>query len=894
MPAVQIMVVEDERIVAESLRRRLQALGYVVPVVVASGEKAVQQAEGFLPDLVLMDISLEGQMDGVEAASRIRDQFRIPVVYLTAYSNAEVLERAKITEPLGFILKPFDDRELQVVIEMALYKNKMERALRDRERWLAAVLSSIGDAVIATDGTGRVTFLNRHAEVLTGWKESEAKTRPVHEVVKLVNEATRQPVEIPLIQAIQERRSVPLQNHTILIGRDHSERPLNDAATPIVDEKGVTHGGVMVFRDVSQQKRASEKEKQERLFLQAVLDSFPGHLAVLDDEGTVLHVNEGWSLLASEIGRPLPCPPVGANYLADCRRVFSEGSQTAKLAADGLQRLIAGEEGRFCLEYRCYTGDEERWFLMIATPLTHAQGRVIVMHVNITDQRKAEMAAFKLSAIDESSQDAIIGKTLNGIITSWNHGAEHLYGYSADEVIGKHISILVPDRFTDDMVAAIEKVRRGQKAGFLETRRRRKDGREVDVVLSVSPVMDGEGNLIGAATIARDITGVKRLEQQLRQSQKMEAIGRLAGGVAHDFNNLLTIINGYSEIVIGSLRDHPSAKEMVEHIRQAGQRAADLTSQLLAYSRKTIQQLKIIDLNQLVGPASVMLSRLIGEDVRIVTTLHPATCRVKADPSQIEQILMNLAVNARDAMPEGGTLSIRTSRVDGVLSDGSESTATQPGPYVLLEVEDTGTGMAADTLSHIFEPFFTTKDQGKGTGLGLAMVYGVVKQTGGEIKVVSAPGRGTTFKIYLPRILDDADESRGPRDMNAMPGGTETVLLVEDEAGIRSLTRMVLCQNGYTVLEAANGEQALEVARRHHGPIDLLVTDVVMPAIGGRALAESLGQMHPNVRVLYVSGHNGDVVLRQGIVKAQVAFLQKPFSMVEFARKVRETLDVGA
>jgi len=393
-----------------------------------------------------------------------------------------------------------------------------------------------------------------------------------------------------------------------------------------------------------------------------------------------------------------------------------------------------------------------------------------------------------------------------------------------------------------------------------------------------------------AADLRRAAAQQRRLEEQLVQSQKMEGIGRLAGGVAHDFNNLLTAILGYAELMESQLEDEGLRSELRE-IRLAGERAAALTRQLLAFSRRQVLQPRILDLNTVVSGVEKMLVRLIGEDVTLVTRLEPALGSVKADPGQLEQVIMNLAVNARDAMPEGGTLTFETA--NAVLD--ADFVAAHPGAllgaHVVLMVADTGTGMTDVVRSHVFEPFFTTKEKGKGTGLGLATAYGIVKQSGGNITVDSEAGRGTTFRIYFPCVEGTAVVPGRAASSSLSPVGTETILLVEDEAGVRKLSRTVLQTQGYVVLEAASGDMALQVARSETGPIHLVVTDVVMPGMSGREVWDRLRVLRPESRVLFMSGYTDDVIARHGVLEPGIAFLQKPFTPFSLTQKVRDVLD---
>ncbi|MEK6304126.1 MAG: response regulator [Acidobacteriota bacterium] len=383
------------------------------------------------------------------------------------------------------------------------------------------------------------------------------------------------------------------------------------------------------------------------------------------------------------------------------------------------------------------------------------------------------------------------------------------------------------------------------------------------------------------------------LEDQLRQSQKMEAIGRLAGGIAHDFNNLLTAIIGYSQLLLGRIDDDDPMKMEVEEIEKAGKRAASLTSQLLSFSRKQVVQPKVLDLRAVISDLAKMLTRVIGEDIDLINLPAPESACVKADPGHIEQIIMNLVVNARDAMPRGGKLTIQTSviEVDARIAD--RELLTAPGPYVLLSVSDSGVGMDRETQARIFEPFFTTKEAGKGTGLGLSTVYGIVKQSGGDIWVDSEPGRGTTFKIYLPRVDDAAETAKPAAASLGVHQSSETILLVEDEEIVRRLTREVLKTQGYTVLEARDGMEALSIFEQRDRTIDLMLTDVVMPNIGGAELARRVWSVRPDMKVVCMSGYTDDANLQHGVSGASIAFLQKPFTPATLARKVREVLDAS-
>ena len=519
-------------------------------------------------------------------------------------------------------------------------------------------------------------------------------------------------------------------------------------------------------------------------------------------------------------------------------------------------------------------------------------------HVILEALKASEERHQRLAAIVESSDDAILSATLDGQITSWNLGAERLFGYRADEVLGKSVSLLASPATLDDEGRVCASAARGEAVRQHETARRRKDGAMIEVALTVSPVRDATGAVVGISKIVRDLTvrrlteaALRRTEEQFRQAQKMEAVGRLAGGVAHDFNNLLTVILSYARLSLDELKPSDPLRNDIEQIETAGNRATELTRQLLAFSRQQILQPQVVDLSQIVAGTKSMLARLIGEDIELTTLAAANAGRVLADQGQIEQVLMNLAVNARDAMPDGGKLTIETVNVKLDAPYVGAHLGVAAGDYVMLAVSDTGIGMDAATQARIFEPFFTTKEQGKGTGLGLSTVFGIVEQSGGHVRVYSEPGCGCTFKIYLPRT------DRTPATViSVVPKkleGTETILLVEDEQQVREVACAILRRNGYHVLMAANGGEAFLISKDFTAKIHLLLTDVVMPKMSGRKLAGELAPGRPEMKVLFASGYTDDAIIHHGVLDAGVAFLQKPFTPDALLRRVRDVLDAA-
>jgi PAS domain S-box-containing protein len=483
-----------------------------------------------------------------------------------------------------------------------------------------------------------------------------------------------------------------------------------------------------------------------------------------------------------------------------------------------------------------------------------------------------------------------------GHIASVNRTELEMLGYTEEEMLGQYAWDFIVEEVSPDLVKA--KLESQWLPGrIIERTFRRKDGTTFPALIHERFLRDDEGQIIGIRSAIQDITERKlpedqmnSLKEQLRQSQKMEAIGRLAGGIAHDFNNLLTIIKGYSQLSLLKLKENDPLWGNIQEIDKATQRAADLASQLLAFSRHQILDPKVLDLNVHLTNLEKMVRRIIGEDIELAILLTDDLGRIKIDPGQLEQTILNLAVNAREAMPSGGKLTIETANVELDEGYAHAHISVSPGRYVLLSITDSGIGIPQEIKEKIFEPFFTTKKNG--TGLGLSTVYGIVKQSGGNIWVYSEPGHGTTFKIYLPRVDEELDILQRRQETDSLPRGSETVLLVEDEQSVRSLACRILRRQGYTLLEASNGEEALRVAQKHAGEkIHLLFTDVVMPHLGGKELSDQLKLLRPDIKVLYTSGYTDNAIVSHGVLEPGTYVLQKPFSPHSLSQKVREVLD---
>ncbi len=652
-------------------------------------------------------------------------------------------------------------------------------------------------------------------------------------------------------------------------------------------------GGRMFI--VQSQLLMSSRELEKNLsLLRGITEGTTDAVFVKDLEGRYLMINSaGAGFLGRSVNEvvgksdlELFTPEVGRSIMKKDRQVVQAGkTQTYEEfgTAAGVTRLYSATKG----------------------PFRDPGGQVIgLLGIcrDITAHRRAEeeirQSQQKLRIHLDHTPLAVVEWDLEFKVADWNPSAERIFGYTREEALGQHGHFIVPPQYRDQ-VARVWKDLLEHKDGDPNTASYKfgrndnvaKDGRLISCEWYNTPLVDDAGRVLGVASLVQDVTERVALEENLRHSQKMEAVGRLAGGVAHDFNNLLTVILGYSQILADGVPGGSQLAESTAQIRSAADRAAGITRQLLAFSRKQVLSPRVINLNDSLVNLDSLLRRLIGEDIEVLTAPADHLGSVKADPGQIEQVIMNLALNSRDAMPHGGKLTLETANATLDETYARDRQPVVPGRYVMLAVSDTGEGMSAETQARIFEPFYTTKEVGKGTGLGLSMVYGIVKQSGGYIWVYSEPGCGTTFKIYLPRVDQLAEEVGSEKIVDHVRRGTETILLVEDDAQLRQLSSSVLTHCGYNVLVAGNPEQGLELCRANQREIRLLVTDVVMPRMNGRQLAEKILKVCPDIRVLFISGYTNNAVVHYGVLDPGLWFLPKPFTLSALVGKVREVLD---
>lgn len=819
---------------------------------------------------------------------------------------------------------------------LAVADNKRElvdESLRESQRRLHAVIENMAEGVVISDLEGHLLHWNRAALALHGFTNSEEWCRHLDDFANVFEISTLDGEVVSLEDWPMSRllRGERLEKHERCIRRLNTDwqRIMSYGGSIVLDAIG-NQIAFLTITDVTEQKQA----------LQAI--------AQYNERLRMLHQIDR-ALIAGESPEAIAAAtlPLLRDLLGVRRAILNifdlAAGEVEWLAAAGRRRVHVGRGVRYSIrlmgdvealrkgEIQCINvhalppGPEVDALLrsgvddyivvpMIVegdligalslgggkTPFSDeqigiakevaAQFAIALMHARLHENVRRQ--AQELRSAFEDTNVAMVLTDINHRFVRVNAAFARMFGYSQEEILGMSMpDITYPDDIAESY-AQRELLKAGKVSHFqIEKRYRHKDGRIVWGLANVSLIRGADGQPLQYVGQLQDITDRKQLEEQYRQAQKMEAIGTLAGGVAHDFNNLLTVIMGYSEVYLSTLRPEDPLRMPLTEIKKAGERATGLTRQLLAFSRKQVLMPAVLDLNTILADMAKMLNRLIGEDIALKILPSSDLWKVKADPGQMEQVMMNLVVNARDAMPLGGKLLLETKNV--AIDGGYLQTHTQlsPGDYVLLAITDTGTGMDAATKARIFEPFFTTKGPTKGTGLGLATVYGIVKQSGGQIEVYSEVGQGTTFKIYLPRDKSGQASNSVARVFTPLRGGAETVLLVEDEEGIRTLAKTVLQKYGYTVIEARNGGEAFMFCEANAKPIELLLTDVVMPNMSGRQLSERLAAFQPKMKTLYMSGYTDDAIVHHGVLEPGTPFLQKPFHPEEMARKVREILD---
>ncbi|MBB4635557.1 PAS domain S-box protein [Longimicrobium terrae] len=766
---------------------------------------------------------------------------------------------------------------LIVMVEDVTEAHDALRAVREGEARFRDIASNVRDIFWIASATGEMLYVSPAVQRILGLPAAEMIADPAR-IITLIHPEDRRKVGRP----IEERLVGETTREYRIVRGDGQMRWIRDRSFPARGADGVLRL-VGIAEDITERREAESALRNSEQYLRALIQHSTDIFTVLEEDFTIRDTSPS---VAPQMGWD-PLRVTGVDALSLLHPDDVEPMRE-------LLRVCAGDPGLPCAaEYRI-RNREGKWQVheaVITSLLEHpAVLGIVVTSRDVTDRRRQEEEALRMAEIVRTTSDAIVSKSLDGTVLSWNPAAERMLGWSEAEMVGASILRVVPPERHEEEVAILARAAQGELVNHYETDRICKDGRVLRVSLTVSPFPDAEGRITGISTVARDITGQRRLEEQLRAAQKMEAVGRLAGGVAHDFNNLLTAIRGNAALLLADLPEGDILREDVAEIDRAAVRAAELTRQLLAFSRRQVLQPRVLDPNAAVRDMQRMLTRLIEADVDLVVALAPRVPSVRADPGQMEQVIVNLVVNARDATPQGGQITVATGEQIVDMSKHHVPPYVAPGRYVRLSVSDTGSGIDPQVMEHLFEPFFTTKPAGKGTGLGLSTVYGIIKQSEGYVWAESDPGEGSRFVVLLPSVDEPAPQesaviSSAPREMTGSRG---TVLIVEDEDAVRTLARRALERAGMRVLEARSAAAALEVAAREP-VLDLLLTDVVMPGGSGSLVARQLGDRYPGLRVLFMSGYPGEAIEELGLGR-DADLIPKPFSPSELAERVAEVL----
>jgi PAS domain S-box-containing protein len=940
---LHILIIEDSKDDTELLLRQLRDNGYDLNYEQVETTEAMKTALARQSwDVVIADYSLP-HFSAPAALSLLKEEgLDLPFIIVSGTIDEEVAVAAMKAGAHDYLVKgklarliPAIERELREA-EMRRERRQAEEVLRQSKERYRLLVELSPDAIVLTDQNLNILLCNQQAIRMHQYDNIEEVIG--RNALEFLVPEDHQRVRANMHKVL-DRGSLKNIECTLL-KKDGASYLGELSASVLVDATGRPEGFITIIRDITEHKRTKieiQRRNRELTLLNQIIAAsvanpepeivletacrelalafdLPQITAALFNEKkteTVIAVTyppedpkesliENHSTPLHPTFRVTDSPILRHLFTYKAPLVIADAPHDPRLAQfrDLLDQrgiisililpLIIEDEviGSLTLEAtqpRRFPVDEVSLAWRVADQVASALARIRLIQ---TSQR--------LSAAIEQVAESVVITDTNGTILYVNPAFERISGYGRAEVMGQNPRLLKSGRqdkaFYEDLWATIT----AGQVWYGRLINQRKDGSLYTEDAAIAPVRNEIGTVVNYVGVKRDVTHELELEERYRQAQKMEAIGRLSGGIAHDFNNLLFVINGYSELLLERHFDMPGPwRNYLEEIKKAGDRAARLTQQLLIFSRKQTLQPEVLNLNKVVTDVEKMLRRLIGEDIELVTCLDQELGQVKADPGQLEQVILNLAVNARDAMPHGGKLTIETANVELDETHTRQHLKLRPGPYIRLALSDTGVGMDQQTLERIFEPFFTTKEHGKGTGLGLATVYGIVKQTGGDIWAYSELGHGTTFKIYLPRADEPIPTSEPPSSFFDLPRGQETILLVEDEEAVRALTREILEMSGYTVLEAGHGGEALLLCEQHQNPLDLLMTDVVMPQMSGRTLAERMKALYPELKVLYISGYTDEAIVHHGVLGPGLFFLQKPFTPNSLASKVREVLDAS-
>jgi PAS domain S-box-containing protein len=894
---LRILILEDVPTDAELMERELRKGGIKFSSKRVDTRKAfLKELRDFEPDLILGDYKLPS-FDGLSALGIVQEKCPdVPFIFISGTIGEDLAIETLKRGATDYVLKdrlsrlaPAVNRALREVEERTERK-QVEVALKESEKRFRTIFEGATDGILLADiETKKFYTANKIICEMLGYSLKEIENLGVVDIHpkealsfvmeqfdKLVRGEITKTAELP----------VKRKDGSVFYAEISSVLLKVDAGTYLMG----------TFRDITERKRTEVvlQESEER------------YRRIVDNSLMGIGISRGNKVVFAN-------PALLRMFGYDDLKEFSKipllnhvAPASHELIAARMEKVAQGQPVPAEFEYDILCKDGRIKTLLASSQHFTLGGATYTQTTfqDITERKRTEEtlreSEERFRNLVETMKVGLASIDEKGVLTYVNEHSCNMIGYSMDEMIGRPtVDFYYDEEGRKAQEEIFAKRRKGMRdATPYEVAWRTKDGRKVYSILSPTPIFDAEGRYTGSFAIHTEITERKRAEEesevlreQLRQSQKMEAIGRLAGGIAHDFNNLLTIIKGYSQLSLIELKEDSPLKGNIEQIHRATDRAADLVRQLLAFSRRQILEMKVLDLNTTLANLHNMLRRLIGEDIELITVLAEDLGRVKTDLGWIEQAIMNLVVNAKDAMPKGGKLIIETANVELDEAYARAHVAVTSGRYVMIAVSDTGAGMTPEVRERLFEPFFSTKEKDKGTGLGLSTVYGIVKQSGGNIWVYSEPGEGSTFKVYLPRVYEPLEEQREKVLGDELLRGSETILLVEDEENVRKLALRVLERQGYKVLAARDGEDALLVCEQFKDPIHLMLTDVVMPGMSGHELAKRLKSLHPKMKVLYMSGYTDNAIVLHGVLVEGVNYIQKPFTVDALTKKVREVLE---
>ena len=897
-----VLVVNDNIDQLDLLQYILEQADYKV-LRAENGAEGLDIATEKSPDLIVSDVMMP-VMNGIELCRRIREVpqlHRVPVLLVSALRvDSESAVEGFRAGADDYLEIPFEQSRFTAKVERLFERKrdeeahiqliKAQKALHESRTELAYIKFALDEStiVVMTDADGRINYFNEKFCEISKYSRAELKDKN-HRILN----SGHHPKEFfsDLWKTINNGNvwKGEIKNRA----KDDSYFWVEMTIVPVLDDKRNPQKFIAISHDITESKEAEELLQHSETYYRALIENASDLISILDSEGKMRFQSPSIKrILGYDSGELI------GNLNFDF--LHPDDSEKARQAIVEVVRNPS-KPVEVEVRFRHKKGYWRHFACTLTNLLDNFAIKGIVSNAfDITERKQTEEALRESEERYRILFDSnplpmwvVEAETLNFLAV--NDAAIKHYGYSYEEFLAMSLAnVHLPEDVPDLMKNLADPTSPVYRADVWK--HRRKDETTIDVEITSHDLMFSGKR--ARLVLINDITeqkwaeeALRQSEEQLRQSQKLESVGRLAGGIAHDFNNMLTAINGYSDLILARLAADDPIRRNVEEIKKAGVRSAELTHQLLAFSRRQILQAKVLDLNKVISDTIIMLQRLIGEDIHLIASLSPEIGLIEADPGQLSQVILNLVVNSRDAMPKGGSIVIETESVYLDEQYAGQHISAKPGDYVMLAVSDTGTGMDEETRKQIFEPFFTTKEIGKGTGLGLSTVYGIVKQSGGNIWVYSEIGKGTTFKIYLPIMSQNAAVAEKTIESIELQKGSETILLVEDEDVVRNLSREVLELCGYKVIEAENGLAALAICEKYGGEIDMLMTDVVMPQMGGRELAQTLLESYPQMRVLFTSGYTDDAIVRHGILDVGTNFIQKPFTFENLARKIRELFD---